>query len=130
MEEFSVIPIGEVVLKSKSKKAIYNLLTTKGNIYYLLNEIHTISLFRKSFEGGELRKWSEVKVCKVPHLKLLNVGTCSNSQEKTLALVNSCLTLIIKNIKTGNGFEMFSILYLVKDSKSLYRQNKMRERNP
>ena len=69
-------------------------------------------------------------MCKVPHLKSLNVGTCSNSQEKTLALVNNCLTLIIKNIQTGNGFEMFSILCLVKDSKSLYRPNKMRERNP
>ena len=33
MEKFSVISINEVSLKTKSKKEIYDLLTTEGNIY-------------------------------------------------------------------------------------------------
>ena len=41
--------------------------------------------------------------------------------------MNSCLTLIIKNIQTGNGFEMFSILYLARDSTE-FIQAKQNER--
>ena len=33
MEEFLVTSIGKVALKLKSKKAIYNLLTTEREIY-------------------------------------------------------------------------------------------------
>ena len=75
MEEFSVISINEVALKSKSKKEIYDLLTTEGNIY-LLPLWDTYCKFISQIICGEklYLKWSEIKVCKVPHLKSLSVG--------------------------------------------------------
>ena len=75
MEEFSEISINEVALKSKSKKDIYDLLTTEGNIY-LPPLWDTHYKFISQIICGEklYLKWSEIKVCKVPHLKSLSVG--------------------------------------------------------
>ena len=75
MEEFPVISINKLALKSKSKNEIYYLLTTEEKIYLPpLWDMH-YKFISHIICGEKLYlKWSEIKVCKVSHLKSLSVG--------------------------------------------------------
>ena len=75
MENFSLKSVNEVALKSKSKKEVYDLLTTKGDVYLPpLRDTH-YKFISKIMWGDKLYlKCPEVKVCKVPHFKTLNVA--------------------------------------------------------
>ena len=75
MERLSTMKINEVVLKSKSKKEVYDLMTTEGNIYLPpLGDTHYKFISQIMWENKLYLKWSEVRICKVPHLKTLSVG--------------------------------------------------------
>ena len=56
MEEFLVISIVEVALKSKSNKGIYNLITTERDIFTSSGR-HTLQIyFTNNLKGEELLK--------------------------------------------------------------------------
>ena len=75
MEHFSSLPVSEVALKSKSKKEIYDLLTTEGDIYLPpLGDTHYKFIAQIIWGEKLYLKCKEVKVCKVPHFKTLSVG--------------------------------------------------------
>ena len=62
--------INEVALKSKSKKEVYDLMTTEGDIYLPPLGDTNYKFIAQIMWGDKLYlKCSEVKVCKVSHLK-------------------------------------------------------------
>ena len=75
MEHFSFLPVNEVALKFKSKKEIYDLLTTEWDIYLPpLGDIHYKFIAQIIWGEKLYLKCKEVKDCKVPHFKTLSVG--------------------------------------------------------
>ena len=76
MEDFSIMPISEVALKTRSKKEIYDLITTEGEVYLPpMGDTHYKFISQIIWGEKLYLKCGEVKVCKVPHLKTLSVGS-------------------------------------------------------
>ena len=74
MQEFSEISIQQVGLKWRSKKEVYNLLTTEGGCYLPpLADSHYKYISQILVGDKKVIKWKDVKVCSVPHLKGLTI---------------------------------------------------------
>ena len=74
MEEFSEIPIQQVGLKWRSKREVYNLLTTEGGCYLPPLADSNYKYISQVLVGDKkVIKWKDVKVCSVPHLKGLAI---------------------------------------------------------
>ena len=68
--------ISEVALKTKSKKEVYDLITTEGEVYLPpLGDTHYKFISQIIWGEKLYLKCGEGKVCKVPHLKTLSVGS-------------------------------------------------------
>ena len=68
--------ISEVALKTKSKKEVYDLITTEGEVYLPpLGDTHYKFISQIIWGEKLYLKCGEVKECKVPHLKTLSVGS-------------------------------------------------------
>ena len=74
MEEYTEISVNQIGIKCKSKKEVYNLLTTEGG-YYLPPLADTHYKFISQILVGDKKalKWKDVKVCMVPHYKGLTI---------------------------------------------------------
>ena len=76
MEDFSIMPISEVALKTISKKEIYDLITNEGEVYLPPMGDTQYKFISQIIWGDKLYlKCGEVKVCKVLHFKTLSVGS-------------------------------------------------------
>ena len=74
MEANEELTILDIALKCRSKKELYSVLTTKGNIYLPPLADCNQNYLRGIWNGSKLYvKWSDVKVIKVPHLEGLRV---------------------------------------------------------
>ena len=74
MENFCMMNINEVAMKSKSKKEVYDLMTTEGDIYLPPLGDTNYKFIAQIMWGYKLYlKCSEVKVCKVSHFKTFKV---------------------------------------------------------
>ena len=73
MQAYAEIQISELGLKSRSKKEHYDLLCNEGDIYLpLISDAHH-KYISQVLTGDKLYlKWSEVKVCSVPHISGLH----------------------------------------------------------
>ena len=75
MEEFSEISIQQMGLKWRSKREVYNLLTTEGGCYLPpLADSHYKYISQVLVGDKKVLKWKDVKVCSVPHLKGLKIN--------------------------------------------------------
>ena len=74
MNQFAEIQISELSLKSKSKKEVYDLLCNEGSIYLPpIEDAHHKFISQVLVGDKKCLKLSQVKVCRVPHLKGLTV---------------------------------------------------------
>ena len=118
MSTYVEIQVFELWLKSKSKKELYDLLCNEGDIY--LPHIWCPSYISQVVVGEKLYlKWSEVKVCSVPHIKglittnLLEFGTNEWNLESYLPeyeyreLPSRPWLCKVLNTLMGDKFKMF-----------------------
>ena len=74
MDAFSEIQISDLGLKSKSKKEVYDLLCNEGSVYLPpIDDAHHKYISQILVGDQKYLKCSQVKVCRVPHLKGLTV---------------------------------------------------------
>ena len=130
MEEFSVILINEVALKSKSKskKDVSDLLITEGNIY-LLPLWDTLYKFISQIICGEMLylKWSEIKVCEVPHLKSLSVWVMLEFARNNTNVDEFLPDFNYQKQPNREWLWNFLNFVLGRDLNSLYNRSKWRE---
>ena len=74
MDEYDEIAINELGLKSRSKREVYNLLWNEGGIYLPpLKDSHHKFISQIMVGDKKFLKCSQVKVCTVPHYKMLTI---------------------------------------------------------
>ena len=74
MDAFSEIQISELILKSRSKKEVYDLLCNEGSIYLPpIEDAHHKFISQILVGNKRCLKCSQVKVCRIPHLKGLTI---------------------------------------------------------
>ena len=74
MNEYEEITINELGVKSKSKKEVYDLLCNEGDIYLPRLKDSNHKFISQIMVGDKsYLKCSQVKVCTVPHYKMLTI---------------------------------------------------------
>ena len=75
MEANQELNVMDVAARCRSKREVYNVLTTTGCLYPPPIEYTNKNFMRGILSGSKLYvKWSDVKVIKVPHIKGLEVA--------------------------------------------------------
>ena len=89
MNQFSEIQISELSLKSKSKKEVYDLLCNEDSIYLpSIEDAHHKFISQVLVGDKKCLKWSQVKVCRVPHLKGLTVEDLIAFRQENTKLID------------------------------------------
>ena len=102
--------VNEVALKSKSKKEVYDLMITMGDIYLPpLGDTHYKFISQIMWGDKPYLKCLKVKVCKVPHLKTLNVAYLIEFTKENTNIDEFFLIITIRNNQTENDYEIYSI---------------------
>ena len=75
MQEFYEISVDQIVIKWKSKKEVYDLLSNEGG-FYLPPLIDSNYKYISQVLVGDKKvmKWKDIKVCSVPHLNGLTIS--------------------------------------------------------
>ena len=91
--------VNQVALKSKSEKEAYGLMRTQGNIFLPpFGDTHSKFISQITWGDKLYLKCSEVRVCKAPHLKTLNVEWIEKAKENTY-IDGFCLIIFAWNIQ-------------------------------
>ena len=74
MQEYSEIATQQIRLKWRSKREVYNILTTEGGYYLPPLVDSNYKYISQLLVGYKMAiKWKDVKVCSIPHLKGLTI---------------------------------------------------------
>ena len=75
MQEFSEISVSQIIIKWKSKKEVYNLLTNEGGFYLPpLIDSNYKYISQVLVSDKKAMKWKAIKVWSIPHLDSLTIS--------------------------------------------------------
>ena len=130
MEDFSIMPISEVALKTRSKKEIYDLITTEGEVYLPpMGDTHYKFISQIIWRRSCISNVERSRCARFPIWKHWMLEACLNLPEITQILTSSCLTLITRSYRIESGCETFSTSYSENDLESLSSQSSKKEQS-
>ena len=107
MAEFSEITINKLAIKFRSKKEVYNLLCSEGAAYLPPVKDTSHSFISQILVGDKkYLKWSSVKVCTVPHYKMLRITDLIKFARAQVGIDFTCQSTSIQNSQIDNGYVM------------------------